>query len=78
MHQNSALYAVKNAEYRCPTARSLIDVGDDSIDNTCIKTTVCKLDYKAIHALHPPVDEMFKLCTLSRDLRASKKYVKCN
>ena len=71
IQQNNALRAVLRADYDIPTAKLHTDAGVDTVE-TCMKKTTCKIVYRGIHNLGPPIyDTLFNLAIPNRDLRSS-------
>ncbi len=60
------------ADYDVPTVKLYTDAAVDTID-VCMKKTACKIVYRGIHEMGPPIyNKLFSLAVPGRDLRSSE------
>ncbi len=72
IQHNNALRAVLRADYDIPTAKLYSDARVDNIE-TCMKKTTCKIVYKGINNMGPPVyEKFFTLSVPNCELRSSE------
>ena len=72
IQQNNTLRAVLRSNYDVPTTKLYADAGVDKVE-VCMKKTTCKIVYRGINNLGPPIyDKLFNLAVPNRELRSSE------